>query len=420
MSDEIMQKLDTLAKGISDYQSEHKEMKETIDALDQDKLEKMAVDITSTLEEVNILKAKQVAAEKALARPRNKEGEEVCSELKTASLQYLRRGGVADEKYVNAVCEQVARKSLLGATEHQIEMAKKDLVVGSSPDGGYYVRQEVANFVIDRVFESSPMRQIANQATISSESLAIPIDDQEASAGWVGEVDSRPKTDTPKIGELTIHAHELYANPAASQKMVDDAGFDIEAWLQRKVADKFSRLENTSFVTGDGNKKPRGFLTYSDWTAAGTYERGKIEQFDTGVSGSFSADNFITVQNGLIEDYQNGATWVMKRATFAGVLKLKDGVGGYLINPLLLAQNAQMVLLGKPVIFFNDMPVVAADALAVAYGNFNDGYTVVDRIGIRVLRDVYTNKPYIQYYTTKRVGGDVTNYESIKIMKLAA
>jgi len=419
MADEIMQKLDLLAKGISDFQSEHEQMKDKVDALDKDKLEKMTSDITAMVEDVEQIKTSQANVDKILARPSGKEVEH-CSISKAAFLKYLRRGGEVSSDVVEVIADEIARKSLLGSTEHQIEMAKKDLVVGSNPDGGYFVRAEVADFMVNRIFETSPMRQICNVANISSESFVIPIDDNEANAGWVGEVDSRSKTNTPKVGELTIHAHEVYANPAASQKMIDDAGFDIESWLSSKVSERFTRLENNSFVVGDGAKKPRGFLDYPAWAVNGVYESGKLEQINSGVNGSFSADNLISLQNSLIEDYQIGANWVMNRSTFGEVLKLKAGDGHYLINPLLLSQNAQMVILGSPVIFFNDMPTIATDALAIAFGNFKFGYTVVDRFGIRVLRDAYMNKPYVQYYTTKRTGGDVTNYESIKILKLSA
>ena len=179
------------------------------------------------------------------------------------------------------------------------------------------------------------------------------------------------------------------------------------------------RVENSAFVVGDGSQKPKGFLSLPAWAVAGTYERFALEQRLSGVSGGITGDSVKLLQNDLIEDYQSGAVFAMKRATFGQVVTLKDGQGQYLLDPRSLKQGDTKVLLGKDVIFMDDMPAIAADALAVAYGNFQFGYTIVDRIGFRVIRDEVTAKPFIKFYTTKRTGGNVTNYESIKILKLA-
>jgi HK97 family phage major capsid protein len=181
-----------------------------------------------------------------------------------------------------------------------------------------------------------------------------------------------------------------------------------------------TRTENTAFVLGDGSQKARGFLALPAWGAAGVYERFKLEQINSGVSASFTGDGVKALQNAVIEAYQPGSIFGIKRASFVQITTLKDGNGAYLLNPLSLAQGDDKILLGKPVVFMDDIPAIAADALAMVYGDFSVGYTVVDRIGFRVIRDEVTAKPFVLFYTTKRTGGDVTNYEALKIQKLAA
>ena len=207
--------------------------------------------------------------------------------------------------------------------------------------------------------------------------------------------------------------------PRATQKMLDDAGFDIESWLSRKVTDKMTRFENTAFVVGDGSQKPRGFLSLPAWATNGIYERNAIEQIASGAAGEFTGDGVKALQNAVIENYQANAVFGIQRASWEGIITLKDGIGAYLLDPRSIKVGDDLTLLGKRVIFMNDMPSVANDALAMVYGDFSMGYTVVDRIGFRVIRDEFTNKPFILFYTTKRTGGDVTNYESYKIQKLA-
>lgn len=432
MPNETIEKLDEALSGIKKVQDICDRNSTRIDTLDETQIEKINEMVTKNLEEFSTVKATQEKLdesmkdlEKAINRPGNDKAEkgEISEESKTAFIKYLRNrseGGKMSVEALTEITNATVVKFYKGLDKDEIAGHVKDMVVGVNPNGGYFVRPEFANFVIDRQFETSPMRQLANIQTISTESLEIPIDDDEAGAEWVGEVDTRSKTDTPDIGQLVIHTHELSAKPYVTQKLLDDAAFDIEAWLQTKVADKFTRTENTSFVEGNGSKRPRGFLTYSDWTTAGTYERGAIEQRDTGSSGTFDADNLIDLQSDLLEFYQPNATWVMERKTFGSVVKLKNAIDGtYLINPELIAQSAPRILLGRPVRFFDDMPTIAANSLSIAYGDFQAGYTIVDRLGIRILVDPYTAEPFIVYKTRKRVGGDVTNYQSIKILKLS-
>jgi HK97 family phage major capsid protein len=203
-------------------------------------------------------------------------------------------------------------------------------------------------------------------------------------------------------------------------EMIEDAYLNVEAWLAGKVADKFARTQNTAFVNGTGTGQPRGFLTYAAWAAAGVYERDKIEQINMGSAAALNADGLIEVQNALKEGYQAAAVWGMKRTTFGAALQLK-GSDNYFFSPVLLRDGqASIQLLGKPVVFMDDMPAVAANALSIVYADFRVAYTILDRVGLQVLRDPFTNKGFITYYTTQRVGGDVTNFDGIKIGKVAA
>jgi HK97 family phage major capsid protein len=290
----------------------------------------------------------------------------------------------------------------------------KAMNVGSDPDGGYTVTPTIGTIITGVQFETSPMRAIADVQTISSDAYEAPRDDDEASCGWVGEQEDRTETNTPKGGMQRIPVHELYANPKVTQKLLEDSSWDVESWLGNKVGDKFGRTEATAFVTGNGIKKPRGFTTYASGTfAAGG--SGKIEQISAGTAASLSWDDFINVMTALKEYYLGGAVWMMQRGSVGKAMLLKDGEGRYIWQ-----QNQQAgkpsILLGHEVRQAADMAAVGASALPVAFGNFKMGYMIVDRIGISTLRDPFTAKPFVQFYSRKRVGGDVTNFEAIKLL----
>ena len=324
-------------------------------------------------------------------------------------------------EHMDEVAEAILEKDFKYSDEHEKTFLKKDMSVGSNPDGGYLVPPEFGAMITGRVFETSPIRPFATVITTSSSEIQLPLDDQEADSGWVGETSSRPDTDTPQVGLIVIPAHELFAQPKATQKLLDDSGVNIESWLAMKVSTRFARDENKAFVIGDGASKPKGFLTYPAWASAGVYERGKIEQIASGIDGGFDGDSFKTLLGSLKENYQAPAIFGMKRDTWTSVTKLQDSQKRYLFDMISNLRDGDILqLLGKQVVLMNDMPEIANDKLSVVYGDFGEGYTVADRIGIRILRDPYTAKPFIKFYTTKRVGGAVTNYEALKIMILAA
>jgi len=291
------------------------------------------------------------------------------------------------------------------------DMEQKALSVGSDPDGGFLVLPEMSSEIVKKVFESSPVRAVASVQTISSDSFEILQDLDEAGAGWVGETAARSETTTPQFKKIVIAVHEIYAKPRATQKLLDDAFVNIEAWLAEKVSERFGRIEATAFVQGDGVNKPRGFMTFTAGTSF-----GQIEQVNSGSAAVITADGIINLKYSLKGAYAPGAVFMMKRATVASVRKLKDTTNQYLWQPSLQLGQPDM-LLGHPIYEADDMAVEAANALPIAFGNFKAGYQIVDRFGIRTLRDPYSAKPNVEFYTTKRVGGDVKDFEAIKILK---
>ena len=295
----------------------------------------------------------------------------------------------------------------------------KALSVGVDADGGYVVEPDLTGRIVNQVFETSVMRAYASIQTISTNSLEGLWDQDEAAAGWVTETAARTTTATPVLGKWSIDVHELYANPKATQKVLDDAEINLEAWLAAKVSDKMSRIENAAFVTGTGTDQPKGFLAY----AAGTTLNTQIEQLSSGVAGGFAAapaggDILIDALYALKAQYRANATWFMNRATTKAVRKLKDTDGAYLWQSGIAAGQPATVL-GYPTASMEDMPDPAANSLSIAVGDMRAAYQIVDRQGIRVLRDPYSDKPYVSFYSVKRVGGAVVNTEALKIIKLA-
>jgi len=301
-------------------------------------------------------------------------------------------------------------------------LEEKALSAGSDPDGGYLVPEETER-VIDRVVsEISPIRAIAGVRQIGAAVYKKPFTTEGAQAGWVGETDARPETTTPVLAELEFPAMELYAMPAATASLLDDAAVNIDQWLAEEVQAVFAEQESAAFVAGDGVKKPRGFLDYARVDDA-SWSWGNIGTLSTGVSGGFPAsdpsDILIDLIYALKSGYRANAHFVMNRKTQGAIRKFKDADGNYIWQPGLAAGQPPR-LMNFPIAEAEDMPDMAADAAAIAFGDFKRGYLIVDRLGVRVLRDPYTAKPYVLFYTTKRVGGGVQNFEAIKLLTFAA
>lgn len=294
------------------------------------------------------------------------------------------------------------------------ELESKALSVGSNPDGGYLVPTATSNRIIEKIYESSPMRRLATVETIGTEALEIPVDLDEAGAGWVGEEQSRPETSTPQVGVQKIPVHEIYAKPLATQKFLEDAGINVEQWLAGKIGDRFARIEATAFMTGNGILKPRGILSYPAGEG-----RGKVLRVNSGSTAAITADSIVKMPFAVKAPYLTNANWLMKRSTVQAVMLLKDGQGQYLWRPS-LTDGAPSTLAGYTVEMADDMPAVASGTLPIAFGDFRRGYTVVDRLGITTLRDPYSSKPFVEFYSRKRVGGDVVDFDAFALMVVSA
>lgn len=292
------------------------------------------------------------------------------------------------------------------------QLETKLLSVDRDPGGGYWVKPEMSSRIATIVFETSPVREFATVETIASDSLELIRDEEQAGFGWVAEQEDRPETTTPDIGKKTIHAHELYAEPRVTQKLLDDAGFNVERWLSGKVAERFARAEATAHVAGTGVGQPRGFTTYPSGTSS-----GQIEQVNSGTSGAVVADGLMNLVYSIKGPYTRNARFMAARLTIRDIRKLKDGEGNYLWERNFQA-GQPLNILGWPMHQADDMPAIAGGSLSIAFGDFKAAYTIVDRFGIRVLRDPYTAKPFIKLYTTRRTGGDVVNFEAIKLQVL--
>ena len=298
----------------------------------------------------------------------------------------------------------------------------KALSVGTDADGGYLVPDETERAVNRALRDISPIRAIATVRQVSGSVYKKPYSTSEAATGWVAETAARPQTGTPTLAELAFPTMELYAMPAATQSLLDDAAVDIDAWIAEEVRVAFAEQEGTAFVSGNGVNKPKGFLDYPT-VANASWSWGNIGVLTTGVAGGFPASNpsdkLIDLTFAVKAGYRGNAHFVMSRATQAVIRKFKDADGNYLWQPGAKAGEPS-TLLGFPIAESEDMPGLVADASAVAFGDFRRGYLVVDRVGLRVLRDPYSAKPYVLFYTTKRVGGGVQDFDAIKLLKLSA
>jgi HK97 family phage major capsid protein len=308
-----------------------------------------------------------------------------------------------------------------GETANLTKLEQKALSVGSDPDGGYLVPKETEQAVNTALKTVSPIRSIAGIRQVSGSVYKVPFATTGAATGWVGETAVRPQTNTPALAELSFPTMELYAMPAATQSILDDSAVDIDAWLAEEVRIAFAQQEGTAFVTGDGVNKPKGFLTYPT-VANASWTWGNVGFVASGAAGAFpaanQADKLIDLVYAVKGTYRANGSFVMNRATLGTVRKMKDADGSYIWQPSGDAAQPSR-LLGYPVVEAEDMPSIAADSLSIAFGDFASGYLIVDRVGIRVLRDPYSSKPYVLFYTTKRVGGGIRDFDAIKLLKFA-
>jgi HK97 family phage major capsid protein len=359
-------------------------------------LEREDEDVAALRSEVAALKARVEAGVVDAARPALSGAK---SEASPFVERYLRKGLEAG----------VELKAMSGASDGA---------------GGYAVPDEL-DTVIERTLAAiSPIRAIANVVRVGSAGYRKLVTTGGTPSGWVAETAARPETDTPDFQEIAPPFGDLYANPAASQAMLDDAAFDVETWLAGEIAAEFARAEGAAFVNGDGTSKPKGFLAAPNAaTADGARAFGTLQFIETGVDGGFPAsdpqDILIDLVQALRSPYRQGAAFVMNSATAARVRKFKTTDGAFIWQPGLVAGQPE-TLLGYPVVEAEDMPDVAAGSLSIAFGNFKAGYLIAERGETQILRDPYTNKPFVHFYATRRVGGQLMNSEAIKLLKFAA
>ena len=369
------------------------ETKAGVDTITAEKVERISAELDKRKTQLDVLTVKA-------QRPRLEGGKPVISEHKTAFDSYVRRGDSAG----------------LSTLE------QKALSTSVNADGGFTVPLEIEAEIGQRLALISPIRSIASVRQVSSANFRKPFATNGFSVGWVAETGARAQTNTATLDALDFPTHELYAMPAATPSLLDDSAVNIDEWIANEVELAFASQEGTAFVTGDGVTKPKGFLSYTT-IANASWEWGKLGVTTTGNADSFASadpsDHLLDLVYSLEAGYRQNAHFVMNRKTQAAIRKFKDSDGNYLWTPP-AQPGGQAVLMGFPVVESEDMPDIGTNTIPVAFGDFRRGYLIVDRAGIQVLRDPYSAKPYVLFYTVKRVGGGVQDFNAIKLLKVSA
>ena len=336
-------------------------------------------------------------------------------------------GGNGDDTEAKSAFAAFARR---GDESGLKAIEQKALSVNREPDGGFAVPAEIDQRIEELLRDISPIRSIAMVMNVGTAELTILVSKKSTASGWVGETEGRPETATPQLGKIVIPTAELFANPLASQKLLDDSSFDATQWLESEIAEEFAAQEGQAFINGDGIGKPRGFLAYPVATDGDAdREFGAVQYLATGVDGQWPdnsagndgarADKLIDVVHSLRPRYRAGAVWLMNSNTLARVRNFKDADGNPIFQPG-LREGQPSQLLGDRIVEAEDLPNIATGSLSVAFGNFQRGYRIADRTGLRLLRDPFSSKPNVSFYATKRVGGGVVNSEAIKLLRFSA
>lgn len=391
--EDIKEVADELGKKFEQFKNTNEKR---LEAVEQEKgalagkVEKLSADLVEMAE----IKRRLETIETRGARPGVTGGQK--SEHRKAFVDYLRKG----------------------KDDGLSELQAKALSVGSDPDGGYAVPGELETEVASLLRNDVPMRRLARVITVSTEDYRKLVNVHGAASGWVGETDDRPATNTPQLAQLIPFMGELYANPQATQKVLDDSMFDMEAWLQEELALEFAEKENAAFVNGNGTNKPKGFLAYATAaTSDAARAFGTLQHIEGAASGLVGADELRRFATHLRPGYLPNSKWQFNRNTLGTLMVLKDGDGNYIWNPG-LGTSQMMTLAGYGYEVNDDMPDIAAGSLPIAFGDWQRAYYIVDRVGTRVLRDPFTNKPNVGFYTTKRVGGMLVDSQAIKLFKV--
>lgn len=274
-------------------------------------------------------------------------------------------------------------------------------------EGGYLLTPALYNKIISGLKSRSPMRQLASVETISTNALDVIIEEGGFDCGWTLEAGARDETQTSKLKQKRILVHELYAQPKATQRLLDDAAINIEQWLNERLQDSFVKAENKSFLKGDGNNQPFGILHNTE-----------VQKVKTLAKGTIVAEDLLNLINSLEEDYLAGASFLMHRSTLSHLQKLQDKNGRFIWQAS-LSENYPETLFGVPVVCSSEMPVMGVGDISIMIGDFKSAYKIVDRSGVAVMRDPYTEKPFVKFYAVKRVGGDVVNSNAVKFLEVS-
>jgi HK97 family phage major capsid protein len=382
--------------------------------------------------EAQVAEVKQLEA--LLARTpgkRQEDGEPVLSSPEYKSIFYQAVKDVNshgfDQAAHTAELKNYVNHYMPYASDTDKELAVKTLAVGAGP-GSIITPLDATLRISKRIFESSPVRQLATVIQTGADAVPIVVDDDDLSYGWASEFTNRAESDMTGFNEVQINLYEAYAYPKASQRFVDNPTINVESYVSDKVSGKFARVEGAGWIngTGDGGKQMRGMLTYSNWANPEIYEFDKLAAKVGATATLIGADDLLRQQGMLLEDYQSNANWLMNRQTWAGsITTLKDLNNNYLINPQMLFSGAEMQLLGRPVKFAPQLATptgagaFVAGQIPVLYGDFREGYTMAEKFGIRLVRDPYTTKGVVKWYFSKLLGGAVTNFQAIKQLKIS-
>jgi len=334
--------------------------------------------------------------------------DEANTRIAAAQLAGVPQGGLKDKEYSAAFTTHMKRGEINAA-----------LNKGVAGEGGYLAPTEWDRTITDKLVQVSPMRSLASVQTISTASYSKLFNNLGTVSGWVGEAAARGITATPTFGTLTYTTGEIYANPAATQGMLDDAEINLEAWLAGEVQQEFAYQEGVAFLSGDGTNKPNGILTYITGGAnAAVHPYGAITTVNSGAAAALTTDGVLSLIYNLPSEFTGNARFAMNPATLAAARKLKDTTNQYIWQPS-YAAGEPSTLAGFAVSEVAGMPDIAAAAKAVLFGDFKQTYLVIDRVGVRVIRDNLTNKPYVHFYTTKRVGGGLLNPQTMRALNIA-
>lgn len=397
-----------------DLKQQHEQLasKGHVDSLLKEKMDRVNEAITKAEDA-------QEAAEKAQSMAK---AQRMAGEVLTKGVEINGKVVKTDEAIKNALARYIkfGDKRMDNKDLEILELHTKSMSSGSDPSGGYAVIPEMDSMITRILLETSPIRKIAEVKTISTDQLERLQRVDQAASGWADRDGAPSQSTAPTFNKISVKVYKEYAEPAISQDLIDDAYIDVEAELMMAVTKSFELLENTAFVNGNGIGQPKGFLTYSagTWTSPNSPDWGKIQQVVSGNATALTYGGIIDLVYSLKDGYHPRATFLANRLTVAALRKLVDGIGQALWQPGFGSEPA--TFMGYPIMRAADMPTVQASSLSLAFGDFSQGYLIVDRLGTRILRDPFTAKPFVLFYTTKRTGGQVNNFEAIKLQKTSA